>query len=134
MMHSAEEFVRLRLSNCRSDYLKAATDSATVDVWLDVIRRFPEMKVWVAHNKTVPIEILLVLAGDHDSNVRAAVAMKNKLSEELFTVLAGDADGSVRQRIAYNKNTPVHILRRLSLDTCELIAAPARSRINRIAG
>jgi hypothetical protein len=133
MMHSAEEFVRLRQSDSQADYLKAATDSATVDVWLDVIRRFPEMKVWVARNKTVPIEILLVLAGDHDSNVRVAVATKNKLSEELFTVLAGDADDSVRQRIAYNKNTPIHVLQRLSLDTCELVAAPARSRVNRIA-
>ena len=61
MMHSADEFVRLRQSDCQSEYLRAATDSATVDVWLDVIRRFPEMKVWVARNKTVPIEILLVL-------------------------------------------------------------------------
>ena len=132
-MHSADEFVRLHQSDCQSEYSRAVTDSATVDVWLDVIRRFPEMKVWVARNKTVPIEILLVLAGDHDSNVRVAVAMKNKLSEELFTVLAGDADESVRQRIACNKNTPIHVLRRLSLDTSELVAAPARSRINKIA-
>jgi hypothetical protein len=133
MMHSAEEFVRLRQSDCQSDYLKAASDSAPVDVWLDVVRRFPEMKVWVVRNKTVPSEILLLLAGDHDANVRWEVASKNKLPEDLSNVLAGDADDSVRQRIAYNKNTPVHILRRLSLDTCELVAAPARSRINRIA-
>jgi hypothetical protein len=74
---------------------------------VDVIRRFSEMKVWVARKNTVPPEIPLVLAGDLDSNVRAAVTMKNKLPKELFTVLAGDADDFVRQGIAYNKNTPV---------------------------
>jgi hypothetical protein len=32
----------------------------------------------------VPLEILLALAGDHDSRLRAAVARKNKLTDELF--------------------------------------------------
>ena len=129
MMHSAEEFVQLRQSHCQSDCLRAATDSATVDVWLDVIRRFPEMKVWVAHNKTVQPEILIMLASDPDSKIRAAVAMKNNLPDKLFAVLACDADDFVRERISYNKKTPAQILRRLSQDSCKPVAAQARKRL-----
>jgi hypothetical protein len=73
------------------------------------------MKIWVAHNKTVPTEILEILARDPDPSVRSAVAMKNKLTPELFVLLANDEDFRVRQRIAYNKNTPAEPRRNLSL-------------------
>ena len=37
---TAKEFVRLRLSEDSADYLRAAHEEATLDVWLEVIERF----------------------------------------------------------------------------------------------
>lgn len=129
MIHSAEEFVRLRTSESRTDYLLAAEDEAPDSVWMDVLRRFPEMKEWVAHNKTVPLEVLRLLAEDAESGVRAVVAEKRKLSVELFDRLSRDPDEFVRQRIAYNKKTPLEILRRLAIDKSELVRLVAQKRL-----
>lgn len=63
---TAKEFVRLRLSEDSADYLRAA------------------------HNKTVPIEVLAILARDPDARVRRWVATKNKLSPEFMMALAAD--------------------------------------------
>ncbi|GAB3057174.1 hypothetical protein GCM10027053_18500 [Intrasporangium mesophilum] len=36
---------------------------------MDVIERFPDMRLWVAQNKTVPLSILEVLREDADERV-----------------------------------------------------------------
>src|SRR5579883_2156922 len=100
MINSAEQFVRLRLSEESHEYLRAASDHADIAVWLDIINRFPHMRVWVARNKTVPVDVLSTLASDPDPSIRMAVAMKNKLPDDLFTSLANDLDDGVRQRIS----------------------------------
>jgi hypothetical protein len=130
MIISAEEFVALRSSEDRHEYLRAANEAAGTDVWLDVIDRFPHMRIWVVHNKTVPIEVLALLARDPDPEVRTSVAMKNKLSFELFALLAADGEEAVRERIAYNKNTPREILKQLSLDPAEEVSARAYARVH----
>ena len=79
--------------------------------------------------KTVPIEILAILARDPNRDVRSAVAMKNKLSTDLMAVLSLDPDESVRERIACNKNTPIEILKRLANDGCARISAHSRKRL-----
>ncbi len=56
MINSADDFVRLRCSEDRNEYERAAWDEAPLEVWLDVIERFPDMRFWVACNKTVPME------------------------------------------------------------------------------
>jgi hypothetical protein len=129
MISSAQEFVELRTSDDPSLYNRAARDTASEEVWLEVIRQHPEMKEWVAHNKTVPLTILAILADDADSKVRHMVAMKRKLSLELFEKLARDPDYSVRQRIAYNAKTPVSVLRHLCDDSEPEIASIAQGRI-----
>ena len=129
MIASADEFVPLRRSEHQEDYLRAANDTASPNVWLEIIRRFSDMRIWVAHNKTVPIEILSVLAHDPNPDIRVAVAMKNKLSDELFRLLANDTNNLVRERIAYNKKTPPGILRALANDSCESISAQSRERL-----
>jgi hypothetical protein len=131
VIERAEEFVSLRRSKRREDYLRAATASANTEVWLDVIKRLPDMRVWVAHNKAVPIEVLSVLARDPDPDVRLAVAMKNKLSEELFSLLAKDVSDSVRARIARNKKTPIEILQQLAKDPCEIVSRQSSERVKR---
>lgn len=112
----------LRSSSERAGYERATTEQATVEIWTDVIARFPEMRIWVAHNKTVPLEILRVLARDADRSVRASVADKRKLDRELFESLSRDPDEVVRQRIAYNEKTPADIIERLTNDETSLVS------------
>lgn len=128
MIDSAEEFVRLRTSDQPVEYEQAAYDSAPLDVWHDVVRRYPEMRQWVALNKTVPIEILSILARDDDVDVRFMVAMKRKLTPELFDLLSRDSDETVRVRIVFNRKTPVEILDRLAEDPSELVRDAITSR------
>ena len=132
MIRSADEFVALRTSTERAQYERAAAEEASVETWTDVIVRFPEMRSWVAHNKTVPLEILKVLAKDTDPAVRAAVANKRKLDKELFEVLSRDPDEVVRQRIAYNKKTPAEIIERLLGDDASFVKAAALEAHRRI--
>lgn len=128
MINSAEEFVRLRTSDERGEYEQAAYDSAPLEVWRDVIRRYPEMRKWVAVNKTVPLEILSILAKDEDVDVRWMVAMKRKLSAELFELLSRDSDETVRVRIVFNRKTPIEIIERLAEDPSELVREALLSR------
>jgi NurA-like 5'-3' nuclease len=132
MIMSAEEFVRLRLSDDPEEYGRSASDSANELVWLDVIDRYPDMRSWVAHNKTVPLSVLRILSKDSDSDVRITVASKRKLDESLFETLAADIDESVRQRIAYNKKTPMRVLKLLSEDKEPIVRDVALNRLEGI--
>ena len=134
MIESADEFQRLRTSEDPAEYRRAAYEEATEAVWLDVIARFPEMRVWVAHNKTVPLSILHVLAGDEDRRVRSMVALKRKLDIELFTRLARDQDDSVRSTIAANPKIPHEVLVILSRDAEPFVADKAAARLRKVDG
>ncbi len=85
------------------------------------------------HNKAVPLEVLSVLSGDSEVDVRAAVADKRKLSVELFRRLAADPDDGVRTRVAYNRKTPVDLLRALVNDPADLVRDAARAALARRA-
>ena len=132
MITSAEEFVRLRTSGDPQEYRRAANDEATVEVWKDVIQRFPEMKPWVIHNKQVQLEILELMARDPSASIRACVADKRKLGPRLFEALSRDADEDVRARIACNQKVPEEILRRLAADETELVRQAAAARLARL--
>jgi hypothetical protein len=129
MIYSADEFVRLRTSENPDDYHRAANEEASEAVWFEVLERFPEMRSWVAHNKSVPLSVLRVLADDADAQVRTAVASKGKLDDELFARLARDNDEGVRHRVAMNAKAPRHILDDLSRDNVEFVAEAARRRV-----
>ena len=122
MILSAEEFVRLRTSEREEEYNLAGHSEAPLEVWLEVIEKYPDYRKWVAYNKKVPIEILEILSNDADYVVRSWVATKRKLTPELFLKLAKDVDESVRQRIACNPKVSIEILMILKDDPCELVA------------
>lgn len=61
MIRSAEEFVALRDSEIKVEYDRSAMEEAPIAVWHEVIEKFPDHRRWVAHNKTVPVEILEML-------------------------------------------------------------------------
>lgn len=110
MTNSAEEFIRLRTSERQEEYSRAAHESAPTEVWEAVIQQNPEMRFWVAQNKTVPVVILERLARDPDPHVRASVAAKRKLPRDLQILLAADPDEHVGQRLLYNAKVVNEVL------------------------
>src|ERR1051325_8428662 len=92
MITSADEFVALRSSRNRDEYLRAAGEEAPLEVWMDIIRRFPDMRFWAVVNKTVPVEVLTILVEDPDPRVRSQVARKRRTPPDLLRKLAGDPD------------------------------------------
>lgn len=131
---SADEFRRLRLSDDPDAYQLAAHGSAAPAVWREVISRFPDLREWVAHNKTAPLEILRVLAADADPRVRCAVAVKRKLDDDLFALLAQDPDAAVRRDIAGNPKAPVGLVERLLHDRSTAVRAAAARALERRSG
>jgi len=129
MIETADEFIQLRYSDDSAEYERAAGDSAPIVVWRDVIAQYPEARMWVAQNKTVPLEILQELAGDSDPSVRAMVAMKRKLSPELLDQLASDPDDSVRLSVARHKKTSRQTLERLRVDAWGEVREVASDRL-----
>jgi N-acyl-D-aspartate/D-glutamate deacylase len=103
MIKSVEEFVRLRLSDDAAEQARATHEAAEdEEIWHNVIAIHPELKIWVVHNKTVPLSVLRLLGTDDDPRVRRAVARKRKLDRALFDVLAKDGDESVRWAVFAN--------------------------------
>ena len=122
---TAEEFVELRTA----DDPRASYDDAPIEVWHDVIERYPDMHHWVAYNKTVPIEILEVLAGSTDARVRLMVAMKRKATPTILERLATDEDDSVRAAVARHRATPRAVLEALLDDEWDEVRDLARERL-----
>jgi hypothetical protein len=130
MIRTAEEFVELRCSEDPELYWRAAHEAASEAVWLDVIQRYPDMKFWVAQNKTVPLSILERLLDDPDDNVRCMVASKRKATPEMLARLAADPHESVRFRVAANRSTPRWVLEKLTNDPWYRVAEVARQRLD----
>ena len=130
MITSANEFIRLRTSELKQEYDRAASDEAPLDVWWELVRKHPDMKVWVVHNKTVPLAILDALSTDDDTAVRDAVARKRKASFEILERLAHDPDSGVRYAVACNKKTSPSILKMLLGDQWDVVAAKAKARLS----
>ena len=106
MIATAQEFKRLRESTDPEEYGRAASDEASLEVWREVIDEMPEMRFWVAQNKTVPIEILELLSVSTDAQVRGMVARKRKITESIAVRLASDPDQTVRAALAVNAKLP----------------------------
>lgn len=129
MIDSAEEFRSLRESEHAAEYHRAAHDEAPLEVWLDILRRMPEMRFWVAQNKTIPVVVLQQLADDPDASVRGMVARKRKIPEALQRKLATDADNSVRSALAYNAKITPRVLAILAGDHDQLVSEAAKQRV-----
>jgi hypothetical protein len=129
MIESAEQFVFLRSSQDPELYQRAALEEATEEIWYEVIEKYPAMKTWVAHNKTVPVSILEILSRDTDPLVRSMVAMKRKVGAEILQRLAQDIDDSVRLHVAINAKTPRSILEELLQDAWPEVVEVATRRL-----
>lgn len=132
MIHSAKEFIELRNSSNPEEYYRATHETANEDIWLEVLKDYPEMTKWVIHNKTVPLSILRILAKSVDSDIRRDVARKRKLDNELFELLSQDEDEYVRGSLARNQKTPKYILEKLVADPSEYVAEIAKERLKKV--
>lgn len=128
-IQSADEFVALRTSPDPERQRLAATLPASEAVWLAVIDARPDMRLWVAQNKTVPLAVLRRLAADADADVRRMVAMKRKCDAELFGRLAADPDPGVRLAVALNPKAPEPVLGRLRDDPWERVREVVAGRL-----
>jgi hypothetical protein len=132
---TAAEFVRLRTSQDPADQRRAAHEPADLAVWLKVIDLHPDMKAWVVHNKTIPIEILRLLADDQDPSIRREVLRKNKvlgrnkIDRPLVEKFARDPDEEVRADVAKNPNTPRDLIEQLAEDPSSWVYFRARERL-----
>ncbi len=134
IFQTAEQFVRARSSSDPEEQRRASWGEADVEVWMDVVRRYPDYRVWVAHNKTVPLSVISVLASDPDPRVRDMVSCKRKLTADLLEKMSWDPHDSVRLNVARHRKTSMGTLRRLSQDSWEEVRRLAMERLIRQGG
>ncbi len=130
MIESVSHYLQLWSDEDASKRRLVVTESAAVSTWIDLVESHPELCDDIALNKSLPVEILELLATNASENVRFTVAMKSSLSASLFQLLANDSSETVRARIAFNKRTPVSILRQLAKDPSKLVSDKAKSRLS----
>jgi hypothetical protein len=131
MITSPEEFIALRTSDEMDMQERASHDQASIETWNQIVDQFPDMRVWVAYNKTVPVEVLDRLATDPSARVRRQVAMRRKLSKQSFQLLATDTDEGVRAAVAQNKRAPASTIAQLAHDPCEFVRRAALESLQR---
>lgn len=127
---SAQEFIRLRLSDNLDDQREAAHGTAATEVWMQVLRDRPDLAYWVAQNKTVPMEVLRFIAlSDLDTDARRMVALKRKATPDLLDLLSADPDESVRRTVARHRNASDQTLLKLASDPDQDVREIASDRI-----
>ncbi|TGD79862.1 hypothetical protein [Hymenobacter wooponensis] len=129
MIVSAEEFIKLRVSEVEAEYHRAAHDAADISIWVDVIERYPSFKEWVVHNKTIPLAILEMLAEDADPAVRRRIATKRKIDSRIVSLLSGDADESVRHALISNAALTEKQLRAMHVQDSQWLQAELAKRL-----
>lgn len=129
MIESAEEFIRLSLSDDPDETWRSVHEEVPVDVLLKVIDQNPDLTTWVVHNKKVPIEILELLAKHHDPDVRIRVAQKRKLTEAIMMQLTDDVHETVRLTLAANAKATKKVLKKLSTDEWEVVRDCAKEKL-----
>ena len=128
-IRDAAEFIRLRESSDPEEYRRAAAEDAPLEVWLDIVENHRAMRFWVAQNKTVPQQVLRILASDEDARVRAMTASKRSIEPDLLSQLADDPDDAVRAAVARNRSTPRETLQRLREDPWEGVREVVEERL-----
>ena len=130
LIHNASEFIDTLENPESSDHALIRFGMASTTTWLEIIQHSEDAAVWVALNKTIPVEVIEVLAQHSSARVRRFAAAKNRITPELILLLSTDSDPSVRLRIAIHKKTGAEILRQLLRDDWEQVVETARKRLD----
>ena len=129
MINSAEEFKRLRTSDDLKEQRISALESADIEVWYEVINKFPDLKCWVIHNITIQIEILEYLVNDSDERVRSEIARKRKINEKIFNILKNDSSISVRSALIWNTKLSIEKKKEIKVDDSEWLSDELNDKI-----
>jgi hypothetical protein len=132
MIKSADEFIRLSTSDLKEEYDRSVQDTANLSTWIEVIEKYPDYKVWVIHNKTVPIEILERLTLDKDPKIRSAVARKRKIDDKIVLTLSKDNDENVRYALMCNTTLTIDKLKQIETADSDWLAEQLNERIKDI--
>ena len=129
MINSAEEFKRLRESEIQNEYYRAATDKASIDVWNEVLTKYPDLAFWVAQNKTIPIEVLYTLTDNDNVDVRCMVARKRKIDDTIFEKLKEDIDESVRHALICNTKLSIEKKQQIKTSDSEWLEKELKEKV-----
>ncbi|WP_238419530.1 HEAT repeat domain-containing protein [Gordonia sp. 'Campus'] len=131
MITSLSEYESLLNSDDLEDRHRAARDSAPAEVWLRIISEVPEYRAFVVQNKTLPLDVLRILAQDVDRDVRFTVAMRRAAAkdETITDLLASDPDAGVRAALAKNPKLSQTLLQRLARDEDEWVRECAENSL-----
>lgn len=129
MINSAEEFKRLRESEIQDEYHRAATDKASIDIWNEVLTKYPYLAFWVAQNKTIPLEVLYTLADNENADVRCMVARKRKIDDILFEKLKEDIDESVRHALICNTKLSIENKQQIKTSDSEWLEKELKEKV-----
>lgn len=125
MIRSADEFIKLCSSQDPEEINRTLSDDAAIETWVEVIKKYQERRIDVAQNRTIPYEVMRVLASCDDPTARSLIAEKRRLAPDLFPLLARDRDETVRRTIAANQKTPLELVKILTTDSVESVASVA---------
>lgn len=128
MIDSPADFHRFWMSGNPMLRHRLTHDEASVETWRAVIASLPEARATVARNKTLPPELLIVLAGDEDPRVREEVAGRRGLPRSAQETLISDAEMLVRHRLAFNATLAADLRARLEEDEDETVRHAAQQR------
>jgi leucine rich repeat (LRR) protein len=103
-------------------------DEAPLEVWRAVIASLPEARETVAKNKSLPGELLVVLAADEDRRVREEVAGRRGLPRAAQAILVRDAETLVRHRLAFNRSLDQDLRLQLREDAEAMVRDAAATR------
>ena len=121
----------------RDDHHNKRMQTASDEIWVQLIDNYPELHTHIVLNKTLSPEILEYLARhSDDEQCLWRLASIRRLNYATFELLAKNADSLVRCNIAYNTKSPKSILEFLAKDKCtdvfdddKTIADIAKSRL-----
>lgn len=117
MIKSADDLVHFYTGGgTQEEFQKARWAELPVDIWLDLIARFPEHRLIVHDQKRVPVEVLEALADDPSVQVREAVSGKKHLPLHLYEKFAKDPHPEVRGGIAAKIDRAPWLRERLAND------------------
>jgi hypothetical protein len=85
MIGSAEKFIALRTSELKSEYDRAATEEAPIDVWREIIINHPNFRRWVSKN----CAFMTVLSGNLSREKESYRRQCLKCSLETLVMLSG---------------------------------------------
>jgi len=104
------EFIQFASSEVDVERRRAALEDAPLDVWMNLVTHHPKYRFAVAQNKTIPDEVIRLLAGDSDWRVRQCVASKRRCPPDVLALLATDENESIASTVASHPNTPPEAL------------------------